>query len=445
MSDTPETADISEDGRERIAKRLARAGVCSRRDAEKLIAEGRVALNGTPVETPATLVGPDDEIVVDGNPVAGPEPTRLWRMHKPPGLVTTAKDPEGRPTVFDSLPPELPRVVSVGRLDLNSEGLLLLTNDGALSRFLEMPATGWTRRYRVRVHGYVDEAALKRLEGGITVAGVKYGPIEAALDRQVGANAWLTVGIKEGKNREVRKVLEAIGYTVSRLIRVAYGPFQLGKLAEGAVEEVPRRILREQIPAFFGKGGPALAPDRAKPAPAERTQRAVPGVVPEPKPVRAPEPEPRPRPMPRPRRAGMDEDEAPRRDRAAPAGRARYARADDEGAAQSRPTLRLRTAQTRRDDGSEPGYGVRRPRTRPDAERPRPQGPAERDAPRGRFGGERGEGGEGPRGRAERPRFERDGGDRPAPRGRSARPEREAAERGPPRSPSRGPARGENR
>lgn len=244
-------SETDADRGERIAKRIARAGLCSRREAERLIAEGRVAVNGRRVETPALNVGPRDAITVDGRPLPEPEPARLWRFHKPRGLVTTHRDPQGRPTVFERLPPELPRVVSVGRLDLNSEGLLLLTNDGELARRLEHPSQGWVRRYRVRVHGAVDPARLVPLEKGITIDGIDYGPIKAAFERQQGDNAWLTVSLREGKNREVRRVMEHLGWTVNRLIRVAYGPFQLGNLPRGAVEEVPRRVLRDQL----GLGG----------------------------------------------------------------------------------------------------------------------------------------------------------------------------------------------
>lgn len=245
---------------ERIAKRLARAGVCSRRDAEKLIAEGRVVVNGSKLDTPAFLVKDGDLVVVDGKPVGEPERARVWRYHKPAGLVTTHKDPQGRPTVFDKLPVDLPRVISVGRLDLNSEGLLLLTNDGALARSLELPAAGWVRRYRVRVHGVIDPERLLVLEKGVTVEDVKYGPIKAILDRQQGANAWLTVSLKEGKNREIRKVMEFMGWPVSRLIRVAYGPFQLGSLPEGAVEEVPAKVVKDQL-GHNESGWAKAAPD----------------------------------------------------------------------------------------------------------------------------------------------------------------------------------------
>lgn len=233
---------------ERIAKWLARAGVASRRDAEKLLAGGKVRLNNGVVIHPATFVQPGDVVQVAGKVIDLPDRTRLWRYHKPDGLVTTHRDPEGRPTVFAALPPGLPRVVSVGRLDLNSEGLLLLTNDGGLARRLEMPANGWLRRYRVRVYGVVDEAALAGLASGIEIDGVRYGPIEAGLDSRKGNNGWITVGLREGRNREVRRVMEHLGLRVTRLIRVAYGPFQLGLLTRGSVEEVTAKVLREQIP-----------------------------------------------------------------------------------------------------------------------------------------------------------------------------------------------------
>lgn len=232
---------------ERIAKVMARAGLCSRRDAEAWIEAGRVTLNGKKLRSPAVNVQPHDDVRVDGKPLPEAEKTRLFRYHKPRGLVTTAKDPEGRPTVFDNLPESLPRVISIGRLDLNSEGLLLLTNDGELARRLELPATGWVRRYRVRVNGHVDPANLTRLAKGIEVEGVRYGAIEATLDRQQGDNAWLTMGLTEGKNREIRKVCAFFGWTVSRLIRLSYGPFQLGHLEKGEIEEVPGKVLRDQL------------------------------------------------------------------------------------------------------------------------------------------------------------------------------------------------------
>ncbi len=231
----------------RIAKAMARAGLCSRREAERWIEDGRVSVNGEVLRTPARDVGPKDKVLVDGRPLPGVEPTQLWRYYKPRGLVTTHADPQGRPTVFDALPPEMLRVVSVGRLDFNTEGLLLLTNDGALARHLELPATGWLRRYRVRAHGRVTQADLDKLKNGITVEGVRYGPIEATLDSTQGANMWLTVAIREGKNREVRKILSTLALDVNRLIRVSYGPFQLLDLQPGQVETVRRRMLADQL------------------------------------------------------------------------------------------------------------------------------------------------------------------------------------------------------
>ena len=232
---------------ERVAKLMARAGLCSRRDAERWIAEGRVSLDGHVLTSPAVTATEASDLRVDGKPIPQKEPARLFRYHKPAGLVTTHRDEKGRPTVFERLPPELPRVVSIGRLDLTSEGLLLLTNDGGLARELELPARGWIRRYRVRVHGSVDSAKLKALEQGLRLDGVSYGPIRAELGRHQGSNAWLTVSLQEGKNREIRRVLAHLGLDVTRLIRIAYGPFQLGHLARGGIEEVPRRVLREQL------------------------------------------------------------------------------------------------------------------------------------------------------------------------------------------------------
>ena len=232
---------------ERIAKRIARAGVCSRRDAERLIAAGRVSLGGRIVSDPATTVDEASAITVDGAPLPAPAPARLWRYHKPPGVITSHRDPQGRPTVFDKVTDRLGYVVSVGRLDFNSEGLLLLTNDGALARELEHPSRGWRRRYRVRVRGTPDESALAALEKGISVDGTRYGPIQARLDRQNRQNAWLTVSLAEGRNREIRIVLAQLGLSVNRLIRTAYGPFQLGGLARGDIAEIPPRVLREQL------------------------------------------------------------------------------------------------------------------------------------------------------------------------------------------------------
>ena len=236
---------------ERVAKTLARAGVASRREVERLIGEGRVAVNGQTLTTPAVKITTGDILTVNGAVVDAAEPTRLFRYHKPVGLVTTHLDTKGRPTVFAALPAGLPRLISVGRLDLNSEGLLLLTNDGELSRALELPSSHWSRRYRARARGRIEQSRLDKLKDGITVEGVTYGPIEATLDKAkegpAGANVWITLTLAEGKNREVRRVLEALGLTVNRLIRVAYGPFALSTLAAGGVEEVGPRVIREQL------------------------------------------------------------------------------------------------------------------------------------------------------------------------------------------------------
>ena len=240
---------------DRIAKVLARAGVCSRREAEAYIAAGRVSVNGRKLASPAFNVVPQDHISVDGKPVGPPDPPRLWRLHKASGLVTTSRDPQGRPTIFQKLPAGLPRLNSVGRLDINTEGLILLTNDGGLKRLLELPSTGWQRRYRVRAFdgqkgGKNDNALaakLAALKQGITIDGVTYRGIDAGLERRVGGNVWLSMALREGKNREIKRVLEHLDLQVNRLIRLSFGPFQLGQLAEGAVEEVPRRVLRQQL------------------------------------------------------------------------------------------------------------------------------------------------------------------------------------------------------
>lgn len=248
-------AEESHESSQRIAKVIARAGLCSRRTAESWISEGRVALNGALATGPAVNVGPADKISVDGEPLAQRARTRLFLFHKPRGLVSTARDPDGRPTIFDYLRehwPDGPRVVSVGRLDINTEGLLLLTNDGGLARVLELPSTGWVRRYRVRANGAVDPSMIERLQAGMTIDGMTYGAIEATLDRVQGANNWLTLSLREGKNREIKRVLEHFGLIVNRLIRLSFGPFQLGELAEGKVEEVRTRVLRDQL-------GPSLA------------------------------------------------------------------------------------------------------------------------------------------------------------------------------------------
>lgn len=232
---------------ERIAKFLARSGVCSRREAESLILQGRITVNGETIATPAFLVDGTETILFDGEKIEKKDKTRLWLYHKPAGLVTSHKDEKDRNTVFANLPQGLPRVISVGRLDLKSEGLLLLTNDGALSRALELPSHGWSRRYKVKVHGFLDEKKLKTLEKGVEVDGVVYAPCKIIIDSKQTTNAWLTVSLTEGKNREIRKLMASIGLTVVRLIRLSYGPFQLGSLKAGEVREVPQKVLKEQL------------------------------------------------------------------------------------------------------------------------------------------------------------------------------------------------------
>ncbi len=245
-ADAPEKAGLDKDG-ERIAKYLARAGIASRREAEKLIEQGIVTIDGKVLTTPAFKVKDGMDVRIDGTRVKSKEPPRLFRYHKPAGLVTTHKDPQGRPTVFDAVADRLPRVISIGRLDLTTEGLLLLTNDGGLARHLELPANAWVRRYRIRAHGRIEQAALDALGAGVEIDGAVYKPIKAALDQSKGANVWITASITEGKNREIRKVMEHLELKVNRLIRTAFGPFQLGGLKEGAVEEVPAKQLKEQL------------------------------------------------------------------------------------------------------------------------------------------------------------------------------------------------------
>ncbi len=256
---------------DRIAKVIARAGVASRREAERMIEAGRVAVNGKKIERAALNVTDTDKITVDGRDLKAPEPPRLWLYHKPTGLVTTNRDEQGRTTIFDELPEDLPRVMTVGRLDLNSEGLLLLTNDGALKRKLELPSTGWLRKYRVRIKGRPTDTTFEPLRKGLVIDGEKFQPMTVTLDRQQGANAWATVGIREGRNREIRRAMEAVGLSVNRLIRVSYGPFQLGTLKTGAVEEIRPRILRDQLGMSEEKE--AAKPGKsAKPKP-QRTRR----------------------------------------------------------------------------------------------------------------------------------------------------------------------------
>jgi len=236
---------------ERLAKYIARSGVCSRRDAEKYILQQRVSVNGNIIETPVFNVNENDVVLLDGEKLPQIEPTKLFIYYKPVGLVTTHKDDKGRQTVFETLPPEIGRVLSVGRLDLNSEGLLLLTNSGELARELELPTNAWSRRYRVRVHGKIDEAKLKEIENGVTIDGVRYGKLSLVLDSQNGTNAWLTVTLNEGKNREIRKLMKFAGLEVARLIRVSYGPFQLGNLKKGELKQVPQKVLKEQLGGRF--------------------------------------------------------------------------------------------------------------------------------------------------------------------------------------------------
>ena len=244
---------------ERVAKRIARSGFCSRRDAERLIASGRVAVDGEVLKSPAVTVTDANRITIDGEPLPEAEQPRLFRYHKAAGVLTAARDPEGRPTIYDRLPENLPRLMPIGRLDMGSEGLLLLTNDGELKRRLELPATGWVRRYRVRVHGRIDESKLEGLHDGIVIDGFHYGPIQARLDRVQGSNAWLTIALREGKNREIRRVLEHFGWPVNRLIRLSFGPFQLGGLPVGEVEEVSAKVLADQLGgALAGKSRPPL-------------------------------------------------------------------------------------------------------------------------------------------------------------------------------------------
>ena len=315
MPRTGDSSDRPASG-ERIAKVMARAGLCSRREAEAWIAAGRVAVNGKPIASPALDVLPRDRITVDGVPVPARERTRLFLYHKPRGLLTSHADARGRPTVFAGLPAGLPRLISVGRLDLNTEGLLLLTNDGGLARTLELPATGWLRRYRVRAHGRVTQDRLDRLRDGIMIDGIQYGPIEARLDREQGANLWLTFAMREGKNREVKNVLGHLGLAVNRLIRVSFGPFQLGDLPGGAIEEVRTRTLRDQLGERIAARAGAdfslpLADAAAAPA---RERRSV-------EPPRAPPPMPpaKAKPPPRKRRASdaerIGEPELSRRQR----------------------------------------------------------------------------------------------------------------------------------
>ena len=235
---------------ERIAKFIARSGVCSRRAAEELILQKRITVNGETISSPAFNVDGSEKILLDGEKLPTIEKTRLWLYYKPIGLITSHKD-ASRPTVFDNLPEGMPRVISVGRLDLNSEGLLLLTNNGELSRMLELPQNGWSRRYKVKVHGFVTQEKFDSLANGVTIDGINYGPVKIVSDSTQGTNTWLTVTLTEGKNREIRRLMQHLGLDVARLIRLSYGPFQLGGLKKGEVREVPQKVLREQLGGRF--------------------------------------------------------------------------------------------------------------------------------------------------------------------------------------------------
>jgi 23S rRNA pseudouridine2605 synthase len=323
---------------ERVAKVMARAGLCSRRDAESWIAQGRVAVNGQVLTSAARNVTDQDKVTVDGNPLSARERTRLFLFHKPRGLVTTDRDPEGRATVFDFIAeknPHLPRLMSVGRLDINTEGLLLLTNDGGLARVLELPSTGWLRRYRARANGATDQAKLDTLAKGVTIDGVDYAGVEARLDRVQGANVWITLGLREGKNREVKRLLEHLGLATNRLIRLSYGPFQLGEMAEGAVEEVRTRVLADQLGATL----------------AEQAGVDFVGPVID----RAPEPEPPPRwdskrerTGPRPKKPRDERGEAPPRFGTEKPGPRKHVSAlrDERAKAEKGPRRRIESAAT---------------------------------------------------------------------------------------------------
>ncbi|MFC3705465.1 pseudouridine synthase [Devosia honganensis] len=408
MSDTPKQPETSD----RLAKVIARAGLCSRRDAEGWISAGRVAVNGKKVLTPAFNVTSRDRIEVDGLPLAARQGTRVWLYHKPAGLVVTEKDPEGRTTIFEALEKKgLPRVLTVGRLDINTEGLLLLTNDGGLKRVLELPSTGWLRRYRARAFGSVTQAQLDGLRDGVTVDGVQYGPIQAVLEREQGANVWLVLGLREGKNREVRNVLGSLGLEVNRLIRISYGPFQLGDLPEGGIEAVRSRMLRDQL-------GKKLAEAAGVDFESEMPELAPPR---DDRPVRSPRDRDHSRPNPPrgaargagERRPGFGRDEGER-----PAGRPRRIHFDEEGRAPE--TFEPKAAgRPRRDEADRPA----RPGQRPD----RPEG-------RKSFGDRppRRDGGPARSGFGDRPK--RDFGDKPARGGFGDRPQRDFGDR-----PARGP------
>ena len=362
---------------ERIAKRMARVGLCSRRDAEKWIEEGRVKVNGRVLSSPAYNLRPSDRVEVDGVPLPTAEPTRAWLYHKPRGLVTSHSDPEGRPTVFESLSNDLPRVISVGRLDINTEGLLILTNDGGLARVLELPATGWMRRYRVRAYGELTEDNIRELARGITVDGVSYGPIEVKVDRSSKDNIWLTVGLREGKNREIKKVLGVFDLKVSRLIRVSYGPFMLGDLKEGEAKEVRPRILKDQLGERLIAEAGLHFPEGREAVEARIRGRDIAPKIAE---------------RPRPRRARAEGED----------GRARYpADKNTPARREERPHAPRPRSERRPEDGTRPE----------DAEAPRPRGFKPRPRRSGEERQERGKPSFG-KPRADRPREERTGEDR---------------------------------
>ncbi len=379
----PALNETPEDGKpnsERIAKVIARSGLCSRRDAEVLIGEKRVSVNGTVIESAALDVSPADKVLVDGKPLAVREPPRLWRYHKPKGRVTTHKDPEGRPTVFEALPEDLPRLISVGRLDFNTEGLLLLTNDGDLARHLELPSTGWARRYRVRAFGQIEQPKLDELAGGLRTGGVNYGPIEASLEREQGDNVWVTLLIREGKNREVRRIMEHLGLTVNRLIRISFGPFMLGDLEPGQIEEVKTSILKDQL-------GPRLSRQLGVKRAPLREERRLPPTRSKPtylrrKPDAAERPErhSEERPMTRRRVLPMDGSEAPRVELVPEKKRRPQDRFAKSGSGSDRPDRRSREDRPERENRDRPasregGQGWSKAPDRESRERtPRPEG-----------------------------------------------------------------------
>ena len=412
----PALDETPEDGKpngERIAKVIARSGLCSRRDAEVLIGEKRVSVNGTVIESAALDVLPADKVLVDGKPLASRQPPRLWRYHKPKGRVTTHKDPEGRPTVFEALPEGLPRLISVGRLDFNTEGLFLLTNDGDLARHLELPSTGWARRYRVRAFGQIEQSKLDELAGGLRTGGVNYGPIEATLEREQGDNVWITLLIREGKNREVRRIMEHLGLTVNRLIRVSFGPFVLGELEPGQIEEVKTSVLKDQLgPRLTRQLGVKrevmreerkLAPTRSKPTYLRRKPSA---------PERPERPAEETR-LKRRRVLPMDGSEAPRVE-LVPEKKRRPDRFAEGGAGSEKPYRRSREDRPEREDRDRPasregGQGWSKAPDRESRERaPRPEGERRwsKEPNRGaRAGGDRPLRREEGRGGSERPSF----------------------------------------